>query len=514
MWDPAIAPDAVGTRAPFPVRGGSARLLRYATGVLALVALYYGAAQVGYALDFAGPVAAVLWLPAGVGISFVYLGGLRFLPGVLIADLLVNDYSQLPIGSALGQTCGNLLETVVAATLLRRLIVRGTPLDSVGSLARMLLALVVATGVSATIGPLALLAGGVVDAAELPDVVRTWWLGDAAGVLVVLPLAIAWNRPLPPEWVREHAGEGIALLLAIAAVSQFALSRHDPYSYLVFPGLILAALRFRQRGATVAVAIVVGITAWNTGHLTGPFAFQSITHSVLTTQLFIAVAALTTLCLAAVVTERERFATRLSASRKRLVEAADTERLRLEHNLHDGAQQRLTAVLVRLQLGAERSAAEPDQAPALFRTSERELSAAIDELRELAHGDHPAVLVEQGFAAAVGSLVDRSPVPIRLETLPATRWDESVETTAYYVVAEAITNAQRHARAPSIGIRAVEARGALRIEVRDNGVGGADEGSGSGLEGLRDRVEALGGTFEVDSAPGQGTRIVAAIPLR
>ena len=511
MRHSVIGPDAARRRAPALWRAEHGRV-RYLIGVLACAGLYYGAAEFGYALDFAGPVAAIIWLPAGVGLAFVYLGGLRLLPGVLVADLLVNDYSALPLGSALGQTCGNVLEMVVGVVLLRRLIVHGTPLDSIGSLVRLLVALVVATGVSATIGPLALLAGDVVTPAELPGVIRTWWLGDVAGALVIVPLAIAWYQPLPAGWLRKCGAEGSAVLLAVAALSQYALTRDLPLTYLVFPGLILAALRFGTRGATAAVAIVVGFTAWNTGHLSGPFAFTSITHSVISTQLFIAVSALTTLCLAVVVTEREQFATRLSASRKRLVESGDTERRRLEHNLHDGAQQRLTALLVRLQLAGERSRETPERAPALFEGAEKELFAAIEELRELAHGDHPALLTEQGFAAAVVSLAARSPVPVRLSKLPTSRLDSSVEPTAYYVVAEAITNAQRYARATSIRVRAAETGNMLRLEIVDNGVGGAHERRGSGLEGLRDRVEAMGGTFGVESPPGRGTRVTAAIP--
>jgi integral membrane sensor domain MASE1 len=153
---------------------------RYLAGVAALAVLYYGAAQVGYALDFAGPVAAIVWLPVGVGVSFLYLGGLRFWPGVLIGDLLANDYSALPVGSALAQTTGNVLE-MLAATLLMRRLLRGTaPLGSVRGLGRMLFALAAGTVVSATIGTVALRLGGVVADAQIVHVWRTWWLGDFA----------------------------------------------------------------------------------------------------------------------------------------------------------------------------------------------------------------------------------------------------------------------------------------------------------------------------------------------
>ena len=486
-------------------------LVRYVLGVIVLAATYYGAAQFGYALDFAGPVAAILWLPAGVGIAGLYIGGLRFWPGVLVGDLLANDYAALPLGSALGQTCGNVIALLVATVLLCRLVPRGSPLDSIGALGRMLVAIAAGTTVSATVGPLSLLAGDVITTGELQDVCRTWWLGDAAGALVVVPLAIAWSEPLP-SWSRGRSLEAAVLLVAIAGVSQYALSRDRPLTYLVFPALIWAALRFGRRGASLAVAIVVGFTAWNTAHYAGPFAFQSITDSVLSTQLFIAVAALATLCLAAVVTERERFADGLTASRARLVEAANTERRRLEQNLHDGAQQRLTALGLRLRLAAEQAREAPAEAPTLFERAETELSLAIGELRELAHGIHPEVLTHRGLAHAIESIAARSAVPIHLRELPSTRFEASAEATAYYVVAEAVTNAQRYAGAASIWVRVVVAHCSLHVEVVDDGIGGAPATGGSGLQGLRDRAEAIGGSFDVDSAPHRGTRVTAVIP--
>jgi signal transduction histidine kinase len=486
---------------------------RYLLGITALGALYYGAAHVGYAFDFAGPVAAIVWLPVGVGVAFLYLGGVRFWPGVLLGDLPANDYSALPLGSALGQTCGNLLEVLIAAFLMQRLIRRGSPLDSVGGLGRMLVALAAGALVSATVGPLSLRLGHVVAADGVPEVWRTWWLGDFSGALVVFPLAVAWYRPARWDWSRARALEAGVGLAVVIGLSALAFRSHSPLTYLVFPALIWAALRFGQRGATLGVVLTVGFAVWNTTHYTGPFAFESITRSVLSTQLFIAVAALSTLCLAAVVSERERFARRLGRSRARLVEAGDTERRRLEHDLHDGAQQRLTALAFHLDRAADEARQDPHRTAALFEEAGVEVSLAVNELRELAHGIHPAVLTDLGLAKAIEVVAARSAVPIRLLELPSTRLDGSAEATAYFVFAEAVTNAQKHAQASTIWVRAAVAGGVLRVKVVDDGIGGATQRPGSGLQGLGDRVEAIGGSLEIESPAGHGTQVAAAIPV-
>jgi len=502
-------------------RSGRSSLVRLATGsraryllaVAALAAAYYGAARVGYAFEFAGPVAAIVWLPAGVGVAFLYLGGVRFWPGVLLGDLPANDYSALPLGSAVGQTCGNVLEVLTVTLLMRRLVRVGSPLDTVSGLGRMLVALCAGTVVSASVGAMSLRLGDVLAASAVPGVWRTWWLGDFSGVLIVFPLAVAWYRPPQREWSRGRAIEAGVVLIAVTGLSALAFHSHSPLTYLVFPALIWVALRFGQRGATLGLALTVGFAVWNTTHFVGPFAFESITRSVLTTQLFIAVAAVSTLCLAAVVTEREKFARRLGRSRARLVEAADTERRRLEHDLHDGAQQRLTALAYHLERAADEARHDPPRAAALFEQAGVEVSHAIDELRELAHGIHPAVLTDLGLAKAIEVVAARSSVPIRLLELPPMRLDDTAEATAYFVVAEAVTNAQKHARASTIWVRAAVAGGVLRVEVVDDGIGGAVQSAGSGLQGLSDRVEALGGGLTIDSIAGHGTQLAAAIPL-
>jgi signal transduction histidine kinase len=486
--------------------------LRYPAGLAVLAGLYYAAAKTGYLLEFAGPVAAIVWLPAGVGIAFLYLGGLRYWPGVLIGDLLANNYMALPVGSALGQTFGNMLEVILATLLLRRLVTRGSPLASIRGVGAIVVAIAAGAAVSATVGAVSLLSGNVIDWDATPTVWRTWWLGDLSGAMIVLPLALAWYRPLPSGWRSRRWVEAAVLAGAIAAIGGFASRTSDPLMYIVFPLLIWATLRFGQRGATLALAITAIITIWNTTHYAGPFHFESITRSVLSTQLFLAISALSTLCLAAVVTERELFATRLGASRLRLLSASDSARRRLEHDLHDGAQLRLTWLALHLREAVGVARHEPEHVSALLEQAESELQLAIDELRELAHGIHPAVLVDLGLAEAIKSLALRSSIPVRLLEVPQRRLDEVAETVGYYIVAEAIANAQKYSQASFIQVRATASEESLRIEILDDGVGGAVEHPGSGLEGLRDRAEAIGGGMELVSRAGFGTRIAVTIP--
>lgn len=479
----------------------------------ALAALYYGSARFGYMLEFSGPVAAIVWLPAGVGIAFLTLGGLGLWPGVLAGDLLADNYAVLPVGSALVQTAGNVLEVVLAAWLIRRCFRRESPLGSVSEVAQVVTALAVGTAASATIGVSSALLGGVTSLAGSPTIWRTWWLGDLVGALVVVPLALAWSRPLQGIRWRARAPEALAMLLAVVVLGEIALGGSQPLTYLLFPVLIWAALRFDQRAATLAVAVVAGLTVWNTTHYVGPFVFHSIARSVLTTQLFIAVAAVSTLFLRAVVSEREDLAEEVEISRARLVETSDRERRRLERNLHDGAQQRLVALAARLHGAAEQVQVAPGRMSELLVDAESEVRLATDELRELASGIHPAILTDLGLAPAIRAIAARASVPILLQDLPFGRLDSTVEATAYYVVAEAVANAQKYAGAAVVSISAAVSGSTLHVNVTDNGRGGATERIGAGLQGLRDRVEAIGGTFRLLSPPGVGTAIDAVLPV-
>jgi PAS domain S-box-containing protein len=209
------------------------------------------------------------------------------------------------------------------------------------------------------------------------------------------------------------------------------------------------------------------------------------------------------------ITDRKRAEEEIRASRARIVEVADAERRRIQRNLHDGAQQRLVSVL--LTIGRLRRA-EPEEQRLLIELADEELATALQEVRELAGGLHPSVLSERGLGAALDALVLRSPIPVELTAVSRESLPDQVEAAAYYVVAEALANAQKHAGATRVTVSATVDDGLLRVEIVDDGAGGADA-EGDGLRGLRDRVETLGGALDVDSPAGHGTRVRGRLPV-
>jgi signal transduction histidine kinase len=656
---------------------GIGRLAWYGVEVGVVAGLYYGAARAGLHLAYLHGSVTALWPPVGVGIAAVVILGPRVWPAIVIGDLLVADFST-PWGTVLGQTVGNTLEVVVAAVLFRRLAERRTGLERVWDVLALVACAAIGTLISAAFGVVSLRLGHVIKAADFGSVFRTWWLADFSGALVFAPLVLVWA--VRRSWRVPHMqlAEG-AVLLALLIVLIEVPSQPD-VPYVVFPILIWAALRFGPAGAATAVAITSCLTVWNTAQGSGPFVRQSITHSLLASQLFVAVAALTSLILAAVTAERsasesaqhaltaeqtalrkiatlvaggaaskrvfeqvtaeaartvgalaaslarfdddtvafvggwsesgtlafpigsrlpleetgilasvrdtgepqridryegragqvvERFVSfgygsataapvklggqvwgalvaagppgipfpvgserrltdfaelvaqalanaeayrKLAASRARIVEAADTERRRLERNLHDGAQQRLVSLALELRVVKARLRGDPESAETLLSEAENELGQALAELRELARGIHPAVLTNRGLAAALHALAERAPVPVALTRIPDGRLPDSVEAAIYYLIAEAITNVAKYAHATGVSVEVERSNGIATVVVSDDGVGGAEPGPGSGLVGLADRVEALGGRLHVESPPGRGTRLSAEIP--
>jgi len=202
----------------------------------------------------------------------------------------------------------------------------------------------------------------------------------------------------------------------------------------------------------------------------------------------------------------------LSASRARLVKAGDEQRRKLERNLHDGAQQRLVSLALTIRLARRQLESNAETAAASLERAAGELDLALEELRELARGLHPAALTEQGLGPALAGVAKRLAIDVELSA-PDDRLPENIEATAYYIVSEALTNVAKHAEATKAKVDMTVAGKALKFEVTDDGRGGADPSAGSGILGLRDRAEAVGGTLFVISPPGKGTIVTAQLPL-
>ena len=291
------------------------RLMLLSLSIALLAALYYAAAKIGLRLAYLHGTVTALWPPVGVGIAALVLYGPRLWPGIVIGDLLVADFSS-PLGTVLGQTLGNTLEVVVAALILRRLIGTRTGLERVGDVFALVGAAAAGTLISASFGTTSLRLGSVIPADQFAEVWRTWWLSDFSGALVVTPLILTWATRGWRGFSRWDLLEGAALLTTLVLLAELPSQRDVPY--VVFPVLIWAALRFGPRGASTALVVVSSLTVLNTAHNAGPFVRQSITDSLLSSQLFLATAALTALVLAAVTAERTSADEALRANEERL----------------------------------------------------------------------------------------------------------------------------------------------------------------------------------------------------
>jgi PAS domain S-box-containing protein len=270
------------------------------------------------------------------------------------------------------------------------------------------------------------------------------------------------------------------------------------------PGTAAEAMRQAGYRFAVAAPVVVAGTCWGGVVVTSSSVEELPPHSEARLADF---CELVSLAIASAQARED-----LRASRARIVQAADDERRRLERNLHDGAQQRLVSLSIALRLARRKLEDDPDGAARLLDGATGEVEGAVADLRELAQGLHPAVLTELGLRPALDGLADRTPFEVEVTGVPAERLPPPVEAAVYYVVAESLTNATKHAEAGRGEVLVSSDDGHLSVEVRDDGRGGADP-AGSGLIGLRDRVDALGGTLTCVSPPGIGTTVRAVIPL-
>jgi signal transduction histidine kinase len=492
--------------------------VRYGLGVAGVAAGYYAFAVGGKALLLTGPAGA-FWPAAGLAIAVLYLGGLRWWPAVLLGDLgsLAGDVTSLsvPPETALAEAAGDMAGILVAAAILRRLIGTRAAMDELRQVGAVVLAVVTGAAISAAVAMVALRGSGLIETTAMGVFWRTWWLGDVAGGLVVIPLALAWGRPAGRRWRDRNVWEDALVIAAVIALSVVAVSAEQPLTYVVFPALIWAALRLGPRGATLAVAVAVVIAVWAASNELGPFVEHLPTQSALNLQLYIVVAALTTLCLAAIVRERERVALALAQSYARVATAGADERHRLERELHDSAQNRLTALQIRLITAQEETAqALPEVAAALGELAD-EAVAVGNELRRIGHGISPPLLAAGGITEALAAEAAHGPIPVDITASAVGLSEPSVEITVYLSCLELIQNAAKHGGpGTTVKVRLRGSANELAFSVHDTGCG-FDERAvprGAGLAGIQDRIDAIGGRIEISGGPGRGTTVTGVVP--
>ena len=490
------------------------RALGYVGGVLLLAVAYFVAAKIGQTLRYTASVTA-MWPPAGVAIAALYLWGLRWWPGVLLGELAINTEQHIgdptiPLGSLFGQQTGNMAEIVLGAVLLVRLLGRRAALDGVEQVIGMFAALAIAAAISASAGTLSMLAGGIVDGPAVPTFWRTWWLGDLSGALVVVAAALAWSRDPVAAGRRLLTREGALMLASATVLGVLAVATDEPVTYVVFPALIWSALRFGAPGATLAIAIASALAIGITAEELGPFFKQPIDQRTLSTQLYIAVTALTTLILSAVSSERERSAVALTEAKLREGERADQERRRIARDLHDSVSQALFSTLLHTR-AAQRAEDAAEAAHAL---------SAIADLTLDAQSEMRALISELGRDPLAGGLVSALS---RLAARTAEQGGVSVGLSApgeplalaprteahlFGIGREALANAVKHSGGNAIWVRVAVQRGRVVLELSDNGRGfdpQADHPGHFGLESMRARAAELGATLTIASARGEGT---------
>jgi signal transduction histidine kinase len=431
-----------------------------------------------------------------------------------------------PLGIAFADTAGHVARAVVAVIILQRLVGRRAAMDRLAQVGAVFVAVAVGEALAATVAILARWAGGALEVSEMAVFWQSWWLGGVAGGLVVVPLALSWAHPRGSVWRGRRAGEGALMLAAVAGLSVIALSADQPLTYMVFPAFIWAALRFGPQGATLAVAVGAVIAIVVTSHAQGAFVELSPTDSALNLQLYITVAALSTLCLAAIVSERRRAGLELAESQRREAERAALERQRIARDLHDSVSQSLFSTTLHVRTAQRALAREGFDSTGPVGEELGEIGqltrGALAEMRALIFELRPGALAEEGLVAAVtkqaAALSAREGLVIEVEgpdeRLPLR---PQAEEQLYRLGQEALANVVKHAQASSATLRIAATDHTVSIEVADDGRGFDPAAVGRehfGLRSMRGRAADLGGWLQVTSAPGHGTVLRVEVPAQ
>jgi signal transduction histidine kinase len=503
---------------------------RLVAGIVGLGLGYWVISLVGEAVQYTGGI-EVAWLPVGLAAAVLYLGDLRWFVGASLADLLLGAGTPIPLhfgelwSLTTLATLSNTVEFTLAAVLMRRWLGPRNGLDRPADVAWLLLALSIGTAFSAICGTLFNVWAGNTTWHEFPSAVRTWWLGDTSGGLLIAPLILVWaQRPALPRWQTRGAIEAALIIGAVVALNLAVFSSHHPVTYLVFPALVLAAIHLGQRGTTLALLLAVLVAVIMTAGNQGPFIERSINDEALSTQLYILIATGTTLVLGAAVTARRRAALALAEARLREDQRGAAERERIARDLHDSVSQTLFTLglhagIAKHELDIAKTTPALDAAvhevAELAHSALQEMRASIFELRGEAVAEQGLVAALRAHAAAVSV---RHDVAVDVDG-PAERLalDRETEETLFRIGQEAITNAVKHSGSDTVSATIAQAGDQVTLTVRDDGRGFDPRQSypcHMGLELMRARGEGAGAATSIHSAPGSGTTVRITVPAR
>lgn len=533
----AVGSGAVGSlgrvaRAPgYQARAPARPPGQLVPGILGVGAGYWLLAKLGSAAQYTGGV-PVAWLPVGFTAALLYLGDLRWAVGAAAADLILGTglvpfhwRALLHDPTVVYQTVGNTFQFVLAALLMRRWLGPGCRLDRPAHVLWLILACSVGEPVVAMLGTLSVWRAGEITGGQMGLFFRTWWLGDAAGAFLLVPLLLVWAQgPLRLRPRRWEVVRVVLVLGAVVALSIAVFSSRTPLTYLVFPPLILAAVTLGQRGATVGLVLAFAVAVAMTARNAGPFVESSIDNEALKTQLYILVATITTLTIGATVAERRHAGQALAESRRREAERGAEERQRIARDLHDSVSQTLFSLGLHVGLARHEAARTAGLAGSQLATALDEVGelarAALLEMRASIFELRGGAVAEQGLVAALAAhcaaLSVRHDVRVTVEgpedRLPLT---PQVEELLFRIGQEALTNAVKHSGggAASAAVSAVDGEVVLLVCDQGPGFDASCAYDGHlGLELMHARAAKAGGTIAIDSAPGAGTTVRVAVP--
>jgi signal transduction histidine kinase len=522
--------------------------------------LYFATAKVGLEYTVIGQTVTLLWLPSGIALVAVLIGGYRLWPGIALGALIANAGTGVPVITLSVITLGDTLEPLFGALLLRRWNNFSLALDRVSDvLALILLAAFGSTIVGATFGTLGLIVGEEITFADFGLTWLAWWLGDGMGVLVISPVLLAgfsMAGALPTRFSSKKALEAFVLIITLTVVGQtifgnpkFAGLDYFPVSLAIFPFVIWSALRFGTIGAA-SVALITSLLAINgTVQGTGPFAGNSSMNSLFLWCLFADLMAITGLILAAVDSGRKQAVAALRVSNEILdsqvqertgellqanleLHAALAERWRLQmemnqiseerqkmigQELHDGLGQQLTGIAFLVSslsdtLGAKAAPEEP-----IMNQVKNLLCEAMSVIRSLSRGLYPVALETGGLSSALQHLAEYAQMTSGVEcthrvTASTIIVDKAIALNLYRIAQEAVCNSLRHSQAQRIEIKLSEAGEQYMLSIEDNGIGLPDQSKNKsstlGLRSMRCRADLIGAAIEVRETPGCGTSIV------